>query len=228
MNKNIALGLALVSVTVGASAISAENSWSTSPAWASSGSNSNSSSTRSGSNSARKRDYNTDSTPSPFAPDSNNVALDVGQVFLMGDLNSKYTDNLGVRLHYTYGVSQTFGFDSSFGYSNHSDGKFSMTSLLTGVRANLSWYDKVIPYAVVGLGFYKPSMKVDNTASVSPLLFGVHLGPGVTLQLTNNLFFGAALTFHDMFGSNEVLPDGRIVAVDGTFASFFLNAGVSF
>lgn len=167
----------------------------------------------------------------PFAPGSNNVALDVGQVFLMGDLGEAYTDSIGGRIHYTYGVSDIFGFDSSFGYSSHSEGKMSMTTLLTGLRTNLAWYDKVVPYMVFGLGFYKPSMDYvvnGQLTSVSPVVFGLHLGPGVHLEVTQNMFFGASLTFHDIFGTNKLLADGRVVDIGGTYTSFFLHAGFSF
>ncbi|MCM2322565.1 MAG: porin family protein [Oligoflexia bacterium] len=168
----------------------------------------------------------------PFTPGSNNLSLDVGQVFLMGDLSTDYSDNIGSQLHYTYGVSDLFGFDARLGYSEHSDGAFSMTTLLTGLRTNLAWYDKVVPYAVFGMGFYRPSYRItaDNgtgSSSVSPVLFGVHLGPGVHLEVTNKLFFGASLTFHDVFGTTKNTQNGP-KAVGGTFTSFFLNAGVTF
>jgi hypothetical protein len=152
----------------------------------------------------------------------------------MGDLASNYNDNIGAQLHYTYGVSDLFGFDSSLGYSEHSDGKFSMTTLLTGMRTNLAWYDKVVPYVVFGLGFYKPSYSLGAAGpsliseSVSPILFGVHLGPGIDLELTKNLFFGAALTFHDIFGSQRFTADGRAQEVGGTYTSFLLHAGITF
>jgi hypothetical protein len=178
---------------------------------------------------------------SPFSPGSNNLALDLGQVFLMGDLG-QYSDSIGTQLHYTYGVSDLFGFDTSAGYSEHSDGQYSMATLLTGMRLNLSWYDKVVPYAVFGLGFYRPNYR-DNTASsgptlngkssgdpasVSAVLFGVHLGPGVDLELSKNLFFGAALTFHNMFGTSKTLSNGTPLSVGGTYTSFFLHLGVTF
>ena len=175
---------------------------------------------------------------SPYSPGSNNLALDLGQVFLMGDLG-KYADSIGSQLHYTYGVSELFGFDTSFGYSEHSDGKFSMVSVLTGMRMNLSWYDKIIPYAVFGLGFYKPSYQ-DPTApvqingsstsvsSVSSVLFGVHMGPGIDLALSQNLFFGAALTFHNMFGTTKTLSNGTPLDVGGTYTSFLLHIGATF
>jgi hypothetical protein len=161
----------------------------------------------------------------------------------MGDLG-QYSDSIGTQLHYTYGVSDLFAFDTSFGYSEHSDGQYSMATLLTGMRLNLSWYDKVVPYAVFGLGFYRPNYR-DNTgsspvtptlngrsssdlASVSAVLFGVHLGPGVDLELSKNLFFGAALTFHNMFGTTKTLANGTPLSVGGTYTSFFLHLGVTF
>lgn len=170
----------------------------------------------------------------PFTPGSNNFAVDVGQVFLMGDLGANYSDNIGAQLHYTYGVSDLFGFDASFGYSEHSDGKFSMATLLGGLRTNLAWYDKVVPYVVFGLGFYRPSYQQTlgsgaNTtiSTVSPVLFGVHLGPGVDLEITRQIFFGAAITFHDVFGTTKPSPTGPI-SVGGTFTSFLLHAGFTF
>ncbi len=215
---------ALVLITTSQSAHAATG-WTNQPAWAN----------PSGEPQSRKRtqslrDENYDL--SPFAPGSNNVSLDVGQVFLMGDLSSSFNDSIGSQIHYTYGVSDMFGFDSSLGYSSHSSGKMSMTTLASGLRMNLAWYDKVVPYIVFGLGFYRPSydiMAANNTRnSVSPVLFGVHLGPGVTLELTKKMFFGASLTFHNIFGSQTILTDGSSYNVGGTFTSFFLTAGVTF
>lgn len=169
--------------------------------------------------------------PAPFTPGSQNLSIDVGQVFLMGGLSDNYSDSIGSQLHYTFGVSDMFGFDASVGYSSHSDGAYSVGSMLTGLRVNLAWYDKVIPYFIGGLGFYRPSYDLSSgttTQSNSSLLFGLHAGPGVNLELTRNLFFGASLTFHDIFGTTKVLPSGQRLDVDGTFTSFFLTAGVTF
>ncbi|MBI2711589.1 MAG: hypothetical protein HYX41_01825 [Bdellovibrio sp.] len=171
----------------------------------------------------------------PFSPGSNNIALDIGQVFLMGDL-TRFSDSIGTQIHYTYGVSDLFSFDSAFSYSEHSDGKFSMTSLSGGMRLNMSWYDKIIPYLVFGLGFYRPSYK-DWTAQasgpaaapdISTLLFGVHAGPGVDLEISKMVFFGAGLTFHSVFGAAKPLANGTPLNLGGTYATFLLHAGVSF
>jgi hypothetical protein len=160
----------------------------------------------------------------------------------MGQGLTQYSDSLGAQVHYTYGVSDLFAFDSSFGYSQHSDGKLSMATLLTGVRLNLSWYDKIIPYGVVGLGFYRPSFQdntvtpststVNNTgadaATVSAVLFGVHLGPGIDLELNKNLFFGASLTLHKMFGTDKQFANGTPISFSGGYTSFFVHLGVTF
>jgi len=205
----------------------ANGSWLNQPSWT----NDEPGSPRksSGSNLMRER---REPQVAPFTPGSNNVSLDLGQVFLMGNYGSKYSDAIGARLHYTYGVSDLFGFDSSIGYSEHQDGDFSMVSLLTGLRMNLSWYDKVIPYAVFGLGFYKPSFTINGAGNksvteISPVLFGVHLGPGVDLELTRQIFFGAALDFHDVFGTTKSTPNGPL-DVGGTFTSFLVHAGYTF
>ena len=179
---------------------------------------------------------------SPFAAGSNNISLDLGQIFLIGDM-AKYSDSIGSQLHYSYGVSQLFSFDSSFGYSQHSNGQLSLLTLVSGLRMNMSWYDKVVPYGVFGLGFYKPNYKnplasesnsssststSTSNPSLSSILFGVHLGAGVDLALSRNLFFGASLTLHNMFGTSTVLSNGSIFGLGGTYASFLLHIGATF
>lgn len=224
---------------------STNSSWSSQPSWM----NTNDSSTPPSSDSGRARTSTNNSDAryrapkaAPFAPGSNNIALEMGQVFLMGNLGSHYSDAIGTRLSYTYGVSDLFAFNSSVGYSNHSDGHFSMASVMAGLRTNLAWYDKVVPYFSFGLGFFKPSYTGGNSStanasdvnplpagtSLSPLLFGVHAGPGVDLELTKDLFFGASITFHDVFGNTVVASNGQPFDVGGTFTSFFLHAGVTF
>jgi len=227
----------IVGVSVGALALLAQgqlglastgSSWSASPPnWDDSSSSSAPSSHRS----VVSKDLQSNSV-TPFSPGSNNLALDLGQVFLMGDLGSRYANSLGTQLHYTYGVSDLFGFDSSFGYSQHANGVFSMMTLLTGLRMNMSWYDKIIPYLVFGMGFYRPSYGDANPGvnppSVSAILFGLHLGPGIDLELTKNLFFGASLTFHSMFGANETLTNGQGFNVGGSYTTFYIHGGVTF
>jgi len=166
----------------------------------------------------------------PFAPGSNNLAIDVGQIFLMGEMGANYSDSIGSQIHYTYSASELFAFDTSIGYSTHSEGKLSLASGLAGLRTHFGWYDKVVPYAVIGLGFYRPIYR--NTGALSEIpsastLFGVHVGPGVDLEVTKNLFFGAALTFHDIFATTKPKENASPL-IGGTYTSFLLRAGVTF
>jgi hypothetical protein len=197
----------------------ASDKWGSKPSWAQEESGKNSKKTSS-------KEYLKDVTP--FSPGSNNLAVELGQVFLMGGLGERYEDSLGLRLHYTYAVSEIFGFDSSLGYSSHSEGRFGMTSLLTGIRTNLSWYDRVIPHVVVGLGFYHPSQQLPNSVtSLSDTLFGIHLGPGIDLQISREMFFGASLTFHDVFNSTKQTAMGPM-QLGGTYTAFLIRAGYTF
>lgn len=206
--------------------IAATNDWATKPSWTT---------PNNPGNSKQSLKKSIEPQVSPFSPGSNNIGIDLGQVFLMGDLSDSYTDNIGFQVSYTYGVSDIFGFESNFGYSSHSDGEFSMSSLRFGLRTNLAWFDRIIPYTTFGLGFYRPSYTFDastpntDSTSISPLLFGIHLGPGVNLQITDQIFFGTSLTFHDIFGTDKVNPiTKRTFTAGGTFISLFINAGIAF
>ncbi len=231
--KNIKISVGVI-VLMGCATVSPKSYASTDPsirpvAWTSDESSSSTT------HSIKNRDTRS-SEVSPFTPGSNNLALDLGQVFLIGGLPQNYTNSLGTQLHYTYGVSDLFCFDSSLGYSEHSSGQYSMLSVLTGLRMNLTWYDKVIPYGLAGLGFYRPYYQ-DNTVPASPTsgspsvaatVFGMHLGFGADLVLTRNLFFGASLIFHNMFGTDMSWANGKMFSVGGAYASFFLHIGATF
>lgn len=161
-----------------------------------------------------------------FRPGSNNLALEVGQTFLMGDL-SRYENSLGYNLRYTYGVSNMFAFDSSLGFSNHSEGRFSKWHLNGGVRLNLASYDRIIPYLNAGLGFYRPSREIGTDVNLSSTLFGLHAGGGANLLLSKETFFGAQLNYHNIFGSSKLTSSGP-VELGGAYVDFLVHAGYTF
>jgi opacity protein-like surface antigen len=171
----------------------------------------------------------------PFSPATHNIGLDLGQVFLMGDL-TRFSDSIGVRVHYTYGVSNLVGFDAMLGYSEHSDGDLSLVSLLSGLRFNIPWYDRVLPYALVGLGFYRPSYRdhfsqgapVTSSTRIHPLLFGLHFGGGFELLVNQNVFFGVGLTIQNMFSVTETYSNNESFSAGGIYGSLLLNAGFTF
>lgn len=165
-------------------------------------------------------------TMTPFDAGSNNLALEVGQVFLMGNA-SKYSDSLGTRVNYTYGVSELFAYEAALSYSNHSDGQFSQLALSSGLRMNFMNYDQVIPYAGAGLGFYRPNQQITPALSQSSTLFGIYLGAGLDLKLTNQIFFGPNLKFQHAFGKTTESPIGP-VSLGGTSIDFMGRVGYTF
>jgi hypothetical protein len=42
------------------------------------------------------------------------------------------------------------------------------------------------------------------------------------------MFFGAAITYHNMFGSTNVLANGSQLYLGGAYTSFFLHLGATF
>jgi len=121
-----------------------------------------------------------------------------------------------------------FSFEGNFGYSSHSSGRLSMWRLVPGVRTNLVYFDKLVPFASLGLGFFHPSATLSNGATLSSLLFGLQAGAGVELLLSERFFFGSRLTFHKMFGSTQDGPNNTKVSLGGSFVSFLVHAGITF
>lgn len=170
---------------------------------------------------------------SPLAPGTHNLSVGVGQIFLMGDLSSGFENSLGTQVHYTYGVSDMFSFESDFGYSSHTQtttaqGGFSLVNLDAGLRTNLVYFDQLIPFASLGLGFYRPSTTFSNNTTLSALLFGMQFGGGVDLVVSKKVFLGTRLSYHNMFSSSKVGSDGGLREVGGSFISFMIHAGVTF
>lgn len=161
---------------------------------------------------------------SPFAPETNNVSLDIGQNFLVG---SDFQDAIGMRGTYTYGVSRRLAFSSSLGYSSHSNGEFSKLGILVGPRLNLAAYDRIIPYVNGGLGFFRASREINPNVSVSGTMFGLAFGGGADLQLTRETFFGASLAYHELFGTKQDTSIGQ-VDIAGNFVTFMAHVGYTF
>ena len=155
--------------------------------------------------------------PCHFSPGSNNLAIDVGQVFPDGRPGQSLYDSIGSQLHYTYGVSDLFGFTraSAIGALRR---KFSMADGAYWPQNESRCYDKVVPYAVFGMGFYKMSTAYQLAARPRmvppPPSFPASLWPAPgdqasIFELRAQIFFGAALTLHDVFGDSETPPTTR-------------------
>lgn len=164
----------------------------------------------------------------PLSPGTHNLSIGVGQIFLMGNLSNQYENALGTQIHYTYGVSDMFSFESDFGYSSHSNGNFSLVNLDAALRTNLIYFDQLVPFASLGLGFYRPSQVINTNTSLSAILFGLQMGGGVDLLLSKKMFFGTRMNYHNMFDTTKADSNGVSQPVGGSFLSFMIHAGVTF
>lgn len=174
------------------------------------------------------REISTSRASIPLSPGSHNLSIGVGQIFLTGDLSDNAENAIGTQVQYTYGVSDLFSFESNFGYSSHSAGNVTLVHLISSLRTNLVYFDQLVPFLSAGLGFYNPSVKLSPTNEVSALLFGLNLGAGAELLLSDRVFFGTRLTYHNMFDSSKRSSEGALVNVGGAFLSFMVQAGLSF
>ncbi|MBC7396883.1 MAG: hypothetical protein H7333_05515 [Bdellovibrionales bacterium] len=164
----------------------------------------------------------------PFSPATHNLSLGIGQVFLLGSLSNRFENSIGPEINYTYGVSDLFAFESNFGYHSHSNGSLSIWNMAAGLRTNLMFFDQLVPFFNVGLGFYHPSFATLNGGSLSGLLFGLQLGTGIDLLISNQVFFGTRLTYNDMFDSAKKDSNGVNQSLGGSYVSFMVHAGLTF
>jgi hypothetical protein len=168
---------------------------------------------------------------SPFAPGTHNLSVGVGQVFLLGALSTSYENVIGPEVRYTYGVSDLFSFHSNFGYHSHSSRSaenLTIWNLSGGLRANLMYFDQLVPFATVGMGFYSPHYTYGNGSTASSLLFGMQLGTGIDLLISNTVFFGANIDYNTMFSATQKASDGTTRSLGGSFLSFMVHAGLTF
>jgi hypothetical protein len=164
----------------------------------------------------------------PFAPGTHNLSVGIGQYFLLGTLGSNYENAIGPEIHYNYGVSDLFAFESNFGYHSHSAGSCTIWNLAAGLRSNLMYFDQLVPFATIGLGFYHPSLTYSTGGSAGALLFGLQLGGGIDLLISKQVFFGTRLTYNDMFNSTNKDSNGVTRSLGGAYLSFMLNAGITY
>jgi hypothetical protein len=176
----------------------------------------------------KKRELQPEYAKGPFAPNTHNLSMGVGQFFLLGKLSNNYENAIGPELNYTYGVSDLFSFQTHFAYHSHSSGAFSAWNLAAGLRANLMYFDQLVPFASVGLGFFNPTFTLADSATVSGLLFGMQIGTGIDLMISNRVFFGAKMMYHNMFDSSKKDSKGNLQDLGGAFASFTVHAGLTF
>ena len=112
-------------------------------------------------------------------------------------------------------LSKWLAFDAHYmGTNNHANGVATpngsvslLTSTATGEARFTAPIPYVQPYLLLGAGLYSTSVTGSNTArAASPLTgsteFGVPVGVGLSIPISNGVSAGAELTYHRLFGES--------------------------
>ena len=151
------------------------------------------------------------------------IGIDLGQVFLHGNnFGKKYNNSLGFGLRYNYAASDIFELEADFSGSNHSENALKIMYSTLGLKTNFIYYDKLVPYATVGLGFYKPRIQVQNDIATKTA-FGMRLGLGADLLLNEHVSIGVMMNYRNIFSSNAKLLNGNQYDVSGAFTNFLMR-----
>jgi opacity protein-like surface antigen len=155
------------------------------------------------------------------------VGLKVGQIWPAGEIGKDVESTVAPGIFYEFSASDVFSLYASGVRSSHSEGRLKMLSTNLGIKANLIYFDKLSPYALVGAGLYfvRKEIGVDLARKTN---FGLHLGLGAELELSDLFFIGLEFDIHNLFASTANLPTAGRTEISGRWTGFFLRGGVRF
>jgi len=157
------------------------------------------------------------------------AGLMVGQVWPSGDIGNGLDGNVAPGIFYEYGASEVFSLYAQAVPSSHNEGVLKMTATSLGMKAHLVYYDKLAPYVMVGAGLYFVNREVGVARErARKTVFGVHLGLGAELDLSEQFFIGLQFDIHSLFAGSVNLPVNGKTEISGRTAGFFLRGGVRF
>lgn len=166
-------------------------------------------------------------SPAPAAVGDHSVGLMVGQVWPAGEIGKDVDAAVAPGLFYEYAASDVFSLYASGIRSNHSDGNLKLTSTNVGIKANLFYFDRLAPYALLGAGLYFVDKRF-GPETASKTNFGLHLGLGAELDLSDRFFVGLEFDLHNLFTSTVTLPGRGRTDISGRWTGFFLRGGARF
>lgn len=157
------------------------------------------------------------------------VGIMMGQAWPSGEIGRNLDGTIAPGIFYEYAASDVFSVFAQVVRTEHNDGALRVTSINTGMKAHLIYYDILAPYVVVGAGLYAvgkdysvPSERADKT------VFGILLGFGADLDISDRFTMGMEFDIHTLFAATTVLPSSRRVDISGRWTGFFLRGGVRF
>ncbi len=161
--------------------------------------------------------------------EGHSVGLIVGQVWPAGEIGKNVDGTVAPGLSYEYAASDVFSVYASGIHSSHNDGALKMLSTNVGIKAHLVYFDKLAPYALVGAGLYFVKKQIATTRETAKKTnFGLHLGLGAELDLSELFFIGLEFDIHNLFAGTVQLPVNGRTEISGRWTGFFLRGGVRF
>lgn len=156
------------------------------------------------------------------------AGLQFGQVWPAGKIGDGVDGSTAPGLFYEYSASNVFSLQVSVVRSSHND-RVKLFSTAAGIRANLTYFDKLVPYAFGGVGLYFVDRQpLRTTSNLKTTNFGVNLGLGADLDLGDSFFVGLWIGLHNLFSARGTLPSGASEENSGRWSAFFIRAGVRF
>lgn len=160
-------------------------------------------------------------------PGDHSVGLMVGQTWPAGEIATGLDGAVAPGLFYEYSASDVFSLYASGVRSNYNEGLLKLTSTNVGIKANLVYLDKLSPYALLGAGLYFVSKRFGAEVA-EKTNFGLHLGLGAELDLSDLFFIGLEFDVHNLFSGTVNLPVAGKKEISGRWTGFFLRGGVRF
>lgn len=163
------------------------------------------------------------------ASGDHSVGLMVGQVWPAGEIAKDVEGAVAPGIFYEYSASEVFSLYAQGVRAYHNEGSLKTTSTNLGMKAHLVYYDKLVPYVMVGAGLYfvKKELSAPREAA-EKTVFGLHLGLGAELDLSNLFFIGLQFDVHSLFAGTAITPSSRKQEISGRWTGFFLKGGVRF
>lgn len=157
------------------------------------------------------------------------AGLMVGQVWPAGEIGKDVDGTVAPGVWYEFEASDVFSLYAQALFANHNDGALKTTSTNLGMKAHLVYYDKLAPYVLVGAGLYFVNRAVaPPPETASKTVFGLHLGFGADLDLSDRFLVGLQFDIHSLFAGTAQTPSTKRVEISGRETGFFLRGGVRF
>lgn len=170
------------------------------------------------------------------AAGEHSAGLGVGQVVLLGDWGSYYSNALGFNGMYDFESSELFGLLINLSYSSHSNttdasSYLHILGLTPDIKVNFAYFDKLVIYGLAGLGLFH----VEQAKRIEPenrlfegsvFTIGFNAGAGFDLRVDDHYSFGTVFSFHHVLGKTDtdtMVGGTPGLEIGGTYMRLFLN-----